>query len=125
MPRSDEALVTDEPSTAHEVAAAALGGPRYLADIERRVAPYVERAEPRQRAMAYLRGLLSPVERQNRWPLAEVSGDATPYGLQHVLRRARWDPDAVRDERRLDLLDHLGEADAVLVSDETGLLNKG
>jgi hypothetical protein len=71
-----------------------------LTEIERRLAPYVERAEPRQRAMAYVRGLLSPAERQNSWQLAEVSGDTTPYAVQHLLRRALWDPDAVRDELR-------------------------
>jgi hypothetical protein len=32
--------------------------------------------------------------------LAEVSGDPTLYGFQHLLRRALWDPDAVRDELR-------------------------
>ena len=57
------------------------GGAAYLTDIERRLAPYFERAEPRQRAMAYLRGLLSPAERKNSWQLAEVSGDATPVWL--------------------------------------------
>jgi hypothetical protein len=54
------------------------GGNAYLADIERRLAPSCERAEPRQRAMAYLRGLVSPAERKNSWQLAEVSGDTTP-----------------------------------------------
>jgi hypothetical protein len=41
------------------------GGAAYLAAIERRLAPYFERAEPRQRVMAYVRGLLSPAERKN------------------------------------------------------------
>jgi SRSO17 transposase len=50
--------------------------------------------------MAYLRGLLSPAERKNSWQLAEVSGDTTPDGFQHLLRRALWDPEAVRDELR-------------------------
>jgi SRSO17 transposase len=125
MPRRDEPTATDDPSGANEAATAVRGGPGYLADIERRLAPYFERAEPRQRAMDYLRGLLSPVERKNSWQLAEVSGDATPHGLQHLLRRARWDPDAVRDELRRYLLEHLGEAHAVLVIDETGFLKKG
>jgi hypothetical protein len=49
-----------------------------MADVERRWAPSFERAEPRRRAMAYLRGLLSPTERKKSWQLAEVSGDATP-----------------------------------------------
>jgi SRSO17 transposase len=96
-----------------------------LTDIERRLAPYFERAEPRQRAMAYLRGLLRPAERKNSWQLAEVMGDATPNGFQHLLRRALWDPDAVRNELRRYILQHLGEPDAVLVLDETGFLKKG
>ena len=88
------------------------GGAAYLHDIERRLAPYFERAEPRQRAMAYLRGLLSPAERKNSWQLAEVSGDATPYAFQHLLRRALWDPEAVRDELRRYVIQHLGDPEA-------------
>ena len=75
--------------------------------------------------MAYRRGLLSPAERKNSWQLAEVSGDATPDGLQHLLRRALWDPEAVRDELRRYVIQHLGDAAAVLVLDETGFLKKG
>jgi hypothetical protein len=41
------------------------GGAAYLTDLECRLMAYFERAEPRQRAMAYLRGLLSPAERKN------------------------------------------------------------
>ena len=112
------------PSVDQDVAAVQ-GGTAYLADIERRLTPYFERAEPRQRALAYLRGLLSPAERKNSWQLAEVSGDATPYGVQHLLRRALWDPDAVRDELRRYLIQQLGDPEAVLVIDETGFLKKG
>jgi SRSO17 transposase len=101
------------------------GGAAYLSDIERRLAPYFVRAEPRQRAMAYLRALLSPAERKNSWQLAEVSGDATPYAFQHLLRRALWDPEAVRDELRRYIIQHLGDPAAVLVIDETGFLKKG
>jgi hypothetical protein len=60
---------------------AVLGGAVYLSDLERRLAPHFERAEPRQRAMAYVRGLLSPAERKHSWQLAEVSGDTTPYAF--------------------------------------------
>src|ERR671937_593116 len=101
------------------------GGTAYLTDIERRLAPYFARAEPRQRALAYLRGLLSAAERKNSWQLAEVSGAATPYGFQHLLGRADWEPDAVRDELRWYVLDHLRDPDAVLVIEETGFLKKG
>jgi len=101
------------------------GGAAYMTDIERRLGPYFPRAEPRQRAMVYLRGLLSPAERKNSWQLAEVSGDATPYGLQHLLRRALWNAEAVRDELRIYMVDHLRDPEAVLVIDETGFLKKG
>jgi SRSO17 transposase len=72
-----------------------------------------------------VRGLLSPAERKNSWQLAEISGDATPYGLQHLLRRALWEPDAVRDELRGSIVEHLGDTQAVLVIDATGFLRKG
>jgi SRSO17 transposase len=108
-----------------EVGGPVRGGDAYLADLERRLAPYFERAEPRRRTMAYLRGLLSPAERKNSWQLAEISGEATPYAFQHLLRRALWDADAVRDELRRYILAHLRDPAAVLVIDETGFLKKG
>ena len=57
------------------------------------IAGRFRRPEPRRRALDYprfprgqaLRGLLSPVERKNGWQLAEQAGDATPYGVQHLL----------------------------------------
>ena len=49
------------------------------------------RPEPRKRALDYLKGLLSPVERKNGWQLAERAGDATPDGVQHLLYNYRWD----------------------------------
>jgi SRSO17 transposase len=101
------------------------GGAASLHDIDRRLVPYFQRTEPRQRAMAYLRGLLSPAERKNSWQLAEVSGDATPYAFQHLLRRALWDPEAVRDALRHYIAQHLGDPKAVLVLDETSFLKKG
>lgn len=101
------------------------GGQAYLTDIERRLAPYFARTEPRERALAYLRGLLSPAERKNSWQLAEVSGAATPYGFQHLLGRADWEPEAVRDELRTYIIQQLGDPDGVLVIDETGFLKKG
>src|SRR3954463_6714223 len=85
----------------------------------------VARAEPRRRALAYVRGLLSPVERKNGWQLAELAGEPTPDGMQHLLARAGWDADAVRDDLRAYIVEHLGDPAAVLVIDETGFLKKG
>ncbi len=39
-------------------------------------------------AQAYVRGLLSPVERKNGWQLAEQAGETTPYAMQYLLDRA-------------------------------------
>ena len=90
-----------------------------------RIAPRFCRREPRRRAVAYLRGLLSPVERKNGWQLAEAAGDRTPDGVQDFLARMRWDADAVRDDLRAYVVEHLGDEGAVLVLDETGFLKKG
>ncbi len=96
-----------------------------LNSLIHRLAPRFARLEARQRLAAYLRGLLSPVERKNGWQLAEQAGYATPYGLQHCLDRAVWNADLVRDDLRSYVLEHLGDPDAVLVVDETGFLKKG
>ena len=83
------------------------------------------RSEPRWRALEYLKGLLSPVERKNGWQLAEQAGDATPDGVQRLLSTYSWDADLVRDDLRDYVVEHLGETDGVLVVDETGFLKKG
>jgi hypothetical protein len=45
--------------------------------------------------------------------------------MQHLLARAVWDEDAIRDDLRAHLVEHLGTPEAVLVIDETGDLKKG
>jgi SRSO17 transposase len=96
-----------------------------LEEVQERLAPYFERAEPRQRAMAYLRGLLSITERKNGWQLAELAGEATPDGMQRLLNTAKWDADQVRDDLQQYILTHLADPEAVLVVDETGFVKKG
>lgn len=56
-----------------------------------RIGPCFAQVQTRQRAQAYLRGLLSPVERKNGWQLAEEAGETTPYAMQYLLDRAAWD----------------------------------
>jgi SRSO17 transposase len=55
------------------------------------------RSDALNRALSYLAGLLSPAERKNSWQLAEQSGAPNPYGFQHLLGRADWDVDVLRD----------------------------
>ena len=96
-----------------------------LGALDKRIAPHFLRSEVRRRAHDYLRGLLSGAERKNSWQLAEAAGDATPYGLQHLLGRANWDADLVRDDLRGYVREHLGEEGAILIVDETGFIKKG
>jgi hypothetical protein len=101
------------------------GWARDLDELAGRLAPRFGRVEPRRRLLAYLRGLLAPIERKNGWQLAEAAGDATPDGMQDFLRRMRWDADEVRDDLRAYVVEHLGDPGAVLVLDETGFVKKG
>jgi SRSO17 transposase len=45
--------------------------------------------------------------------------------MQHLLARAAWDADGVREDLRGYVVDHLGDPDGVLVVDETGDVKKG
>lgn len=90
-----------------------------------RIAGRFGRVEPRATARAYLLGLLSGVERKNCWQLAEQAGHARPGPMQRLLRYARWDADAVRDDVRTYDVEHLGADDGVLIVDETGFVKKG
>ena len=89
------------------------------------IAGRFRRSDPRRRALDYLRGLLSLVERKNGWQLAERAGDATPDGVQRLLYNYRWDAGLVRDDLKTYVIEHLADADGALVVDETGFLKKG
>jgi SRSO17 transposase len=82
-------------------------------------------AAGRQRALHYVQGLLTPVERKNGWQLAEAVGDTSPAAMQDFLGRTRWDADAVRDDLQAYVIEHLSDDEAVLVLDETGFIKKG
>src|SRR3954471_24845555 len=98
---------------------------RGLDELVERIAPRFRRIEPRRRVRTYLQGLLAPIERKNGWQLAENAGDRTPDGVQDFLARMRWDADQVRDDLQAYVIAQLGDADAVLVLDETGFVKKG
>ena len=97
----------------------------YWGDVQRRLRPIFKRSDALDKAMRYLTGLLSPAERKNSWQLAEICGDANPYGFQPLLGRAVWDVDASRDHLRTYIADYLATPDAVGVIDESGFLKKG
>jgi SRSO17 transposase len=82
-----------------------------------RIAPRFARYEPLRHAAELMLGMLSGLDRKNCWTIAEHRGDATPDGLQHLLSRATWDAEAVRDDLRDYVVDAFGDPGAILVVD--------
>ncbi|MEV6591290.1 IS701 family transposase [Streptomyces acidicola] len=90
-----------------------------------RIAGRFTRVEPRRRVRQLVLGLLSDLPRKNCWTIAEWAGERTPDGMQHLLGRAKWDANRVRDDVRGYVAEHLHDGQAVLVVDETGDMKKG
>ena len=89
------------------------------------IGPRFFRREPRVRALAYVKALLSQVETRNGWTVAEAAGEKTPTGMQRLLNDAVWDEAGVREDLRSYVVTHLGADDGVLVFDETGDIKQG
>ncbi|MEQ4717996.1 transposase [Nonomuraea sp. B19D2] len=105
-----------------------LSAARLQADLDAAfalVAGRFRRSEVRQRARACLAGMLSGLERKNGWSLAEFAGEGTPDGMQRLFNAAKWDVDGVRDDIGTYLMEYLGEADGILVGDDTGFAKQG
>jgi SRSO17 transposase len=101
---------------------------RWAAEFDKageRFAKHFPRVEVKRRAAAFVRTLLSDVERKNGWQTAERLGEDGPSAVQHLLGRSRWNPDLLRDELIDYVRERLGDANGVLVVDETGFIKKG
>lgn len=96
-----------------------------LAELHERFVHRFARSEPRESALAYLQGLIAPLERKNGWTLAEQAGHTAPDRIHRLLNRIEWDADEVLDDVRDYVVEHLGDPDAVLIVDDTGFLKKG
>lgn len=86
---------------------------------------FFKRAESRESAAHYVRGLLADVKRKNCWQLAEKMGEAHPDGLQHLLYGADWDADAVCKQLRAMVAAQMGYTPGIGVIDESGFVKKG
>lgn len=102
-----------------------LGWEQELKALKQRLGNVFGRREVRDTACAFIDGLLSSAERKTGWLLAEQAGFDRPWRMQALLGRSKWDADALRDEIRNYTLETLGDADGVLVVDETGFVKKG
>jgi SRSO17 transposase len=96
-----------------------------LKRLHARIAPRFRRREVRERARRYLVELLGPVERRTGRQMARHMDEKTDDGVQRLLNKARWDADAVRDDLRDYVIEHLGDASGVLVLAEVGFPKKG
>jgi SRSO17 transposase len=114
-------VVTEVGTAPQEVSAAEAEIDRLTTGLR----PRFRRGAAHRHAVAYVRGLLSEVERKNGWQLAEQGGYAHPRTIQRVLDRSRWEADAVREDFRAYVVERLGDPAGVLVVDETGFLKKG
>ena len=121
MKPSQDITPADQASTPTDV----VGWVQDLMDLHARIAPRFARPEPRRRALAYLQGVMSEIERKNGWQLAEHAREATPYGMQRLLSQAVWDDDLVREDLRNYVYEHLGTEEGVLVIDETSFPKRG
>jgi hypothetical protein len=87
-----------------------------------RFADRFARRESRQQAAEHRRGLLTPVERENGWQVAEAVGDAPPGRRQRLLSRVGWEMDAARDRRQAFGCETFGDPEGIGILDESGFL---
>jgi SRSO17 transposase len=83
-------------------------------------------ARSRLTAFAYVSALLTePGDRKSCWQLAEAAGHATPRRMQALLAEHAWDWAAALKALQRFISAHLGDAEAIVVLDETAELKKG
>jgi SRSO17 transposase len=96
-----------------------------LERLHARIAPRFARPEPRQRALAYLKGIVGSIKGKNGWQLAEHAGESRPDGMQRLLNSALWNENVVRDDLRAYIVERLGDPQAILVIDESSFRKRG
>lgn len=101
------------------------------ADLPQRLAGFLgpfsallQRQEQRGNALAYVRGLLSGLERKNAESIAYLHGQER-QALQKFIGQSPWDHDPLTEEMARRIGRDLGEDDAVLVFDPSAFPKKG
>ncbi len=105
-------MAVKEPRSRSGELAAIERWPDALGELHARIARRFLRPEVKERARRYLAGLLGRLERKNGWQMAEQIGEMGPQGAQRLLNAARWDADAVRDDLRKYVFEHLGDEES-------------
>lgn len=76
--------------------------------------------EIRRRYVGLLCGMLVGLSHENCWTMAEQAGDTSLECMYHLLSRAKWETDWVAAGLRDNVIEHVGEPNAVLMIDEIG-----
>jgi SRSO17 transposase len=102
----------------------------WLAELRRELfaglAGVFAQARSRLTAFAYVGALLAePGDRKSCWQLAEQAGHVTPRRMQALLAEHAWDWAAALKALQRFILARLGDAEAIVVLDETAELKKG
>ncbi|WP_460370759.1 IS701 family transposase, partial [Actinocorallia lasiicapitis] len=83
------------------------------------------RTESREHFRQYLRGLLAPLARKNSWTISEFTGERRPTAIQRFINLTPWDENALRDDVRSYVMEHLADSNGILIVDPTGFAKKG
>ena len=114
------ALLADATTSTAEVRACRSHLTRFL----RRYLPRFYREEQRGHAAAFLRGLLSGLDRKSVEPIARQAG-IPRKNLQMFVGQGAWDDEAVTAEMRRHVAEELGDPGGVIVLDASGFPKKG
>jgi len=90
-----------------------------------RYLPLFGRPENQPHASRFIQGLLAGGDRRNVENIAEAVNGGVVRTMQKFISQAVWDDRAVLTEMRGDIVELLGDEDAVLNFDETGFPKKG
>lgn len=82
-------------------------------------------SEPLSSPVKWLCGILSDVVCKIAWQPAKKAANEVAYGVRHLLSRADWDADYVRDDLTVYVSGKQADRQGVLIVDETGSLKKG
>ena len=83
------------------------------------------REEPRENFYQYMAGQMSQLERKSIEPIALNMENAKVRAMQHFLSDIAWDEDRIVCRYHGMVAEDLGDADGVLIFDESGFVKKG
>jgi SRSO17 transposase len=83
------------------------------------------RQEPRDQFFNYMVGQFSPLERKSIEPMALQVEGGKVRAMQRLVSDALWDEAAMLETYHRLVQDEMGEADGVVIIDETGFAKKG